>query len=149
MVHCDGSTPSQGTNTHIINLKHNDMEKYNYREAIKDDIRTYISEHDVKCLTNERDAVRDTLYDDMFVSDQVTGNASGSYTFSTWQAEEYLCHNMDLLQDACNEFCCEPKLDSAEWCDVTIRCYLLSECLEEVLDEIEEEDEEEEDAYIE
>lgn len=45
---------------------------------------------------------------------------------------------MDLLQDACNEFGCEPQFDNAEWCDVTIRCYLLGECITSVLDELEE-----------
>ena len=43
----------------------------------------------------------------------------------------------------CAEFCCEPNLNSAEWCDVTIRCYLLGECLSTVLDECVEEFEQE------
>lgn len=120
------------------------MEKYDYRECMREDVMYYIKEHEVKVTTENRDEIQDTLYDDMFISDSVTGNASGSYTFNTWQAEENLCHNMDLLKDACDEFGCEPKYDSAEWCDVTIRCYLLGEVLSEVLDEIEEEVEEEE-----
>ena len=120
------------------------MEKYDYRECVREDVMNYIKEHEIKVTTENRDEIQETLYDDMFISDSVTGNASGSYTFSTWQAEENLCHNMDLLKDACDEFGCEPKFDSAEWCDVTIRCYLLGEVLSEVLDEIEEEVEEEE-----
>lgn len=120
------------------------MEKYDYRECMREDVMDYIKEHEVKVTTDNRDEMQETLYDDMFISDSVTGNASGSYTFSSWQAEENICHNMDLLKDACDEFGCEPKFDSAEWCDVTIRCYLLGEVLSEVLDEIEEEVEEEE-----
>lgn len=120
------------------------MERYDYRECMREDVMNYIKEHEVKITTDNRDEMQEALYDDMFVSDSVTGNASGSYTFNTWQAEENICHNMDLLKDACDEFGCEPKFDSAEWCDVTIRCYLLSEVLSEVLDEIEEEVEEEE-----
>lgn len=73
------------------------------------------------------------MYDFMFVDDSVTGNASGSYTFNAWQAEENLCHNMDLLEEACEEFDCKPKLDNAEWCDVTIRCYLLDDAISEVI----------------
>ena len=69
----------------------------------------------------------------MFISDEITGNASGSYTFNRYQAEENICHNMDLLQEACEEFCCEPKIDNAEWCDVTIRCYLLGEVLSKMM----------------
>lgn len=121
------------------------MEKYDYRECVREDVMNYIEEHEIKVTTENRDEMQETLYGDMFISDSVTGNASGSYTFNTWRAEENLCHNMDLLKDACDEFGCEPKYDSAEWCDVTIRCYLLGEVLSEVLDEIEEEVEEEED----
>lgn len=120
------------------------MEKYDYRECMREDVMNYIEEHEVKVTTENRDEMQERLYDDMFISDSVTGNASGSYTFNSWRAEENICHNMDLLKDACDEFGCEPKFDSAEWCDVTIRCYLLSEVLSEVLDEIEEEEEEEE-----
>ena len=120
------------------------MGKYDYRECMREDVVNYIKEHEVKITTDNRDEMQETLYDDMFISDSVTGNASGSYTFSSWQAEENICHNMDLLKDACDEFGCEPKFDSAEWCDVTIRCYLLGEVLSEVLDEIKEDVEEEE-----
>lgn len=119
------------------------MEKYDYRQAVMDDIREYISEHDIRVTSDNRDEIESELRDTLWNDDSVTGNASGSYTFNTWQAEEYLCHNVDLLQDACSEFGCEPRLDSAEWCDVTIRCYLLGECLSSVLDELEVEEEDE------
>jgi hypothetical protein len=120
------------------------MEKYNYHEAVKEDILAYLNENDIVIKESNKDDAYDTLYDELFVHDCVTGNASGSYTFNAWRAEEHLCHNLDLLQDACNEFGCEPKLDSAEWCDVTIRCYILGECLRDVLDEVAVEDEDEE-----
>ena len=120
------------------------MEKYDYKQAVMDDIKQYIEDHDIKVTTSTRDELQDELYDDLFISDSVTGNASGSYTFNAWQAEENLCHNLDLLKEACNEFGSQCDiLESAESCDVTIRCYLLSECLAEVLDELEEDDEEE------
>lgn len=119
------------------------MERYDYRQALMDDIRNYIEENDIKITSENRDDVEEELRDSLMNNDSVTGNASGSYTFNTWQAEENLCHNLELLQDACNEFCCEPRLDSAEWCDVVIRCYLLGECLSSVLDELEVEEEDE------
>jgi len=121
------------------------MEKYNYFEAVKEDVKQYIEDHDVKVTTSNREELEQSLYDDMFISDSVTGNASGSYTFNTWQAEENLCHNLDLLKEACDAFGDEGTniLESAESCDVTIRCYLLSQCLGEVLDELEEDDEDE------
>jgi hypothetical protein len=122
------------------------MEKYDYLESIKEDVREYIREHDIKCTTSNRDELQNQLYDDCFISDSVTGNASGSYTFNTWRAEENLCHNFELLYDALREFGFDISYieKGAECCDVTIRCYLLSQAIGEVLDEIEEDDEEEE-----
>ena len=103
--------------------------KYNYYKAMKEDIKNYLEENELQL--NE-DTYND-IYDEMFVSDYITGNASGSYTFSTYQAEENIYHNLDLLKEACEEFCCEPKFDNAEWCDVTIRCYLLGQVLSEMM----------------
>lgn len=122
------------------------MNQYDYREAVKNDIIDYINDHDVKVTSSNRDEVYEQLYDEMFISDSVTGNASGSYTFNTWKAEENLCHNLDLLGEALSEFGSDPAkiMESPEACDVTIRCYLLSEMLGEVLDELEEDDDEEE-----
>ncbi len=77
----------------------------------------------------------------MWVCDHVTGNASGSYTFSTWQAEEYLAHNWDVLEEACAEFGAdmgEEVKNGAESADVLIRCYLLPAAIDEVLPDFEE-----------
>jgi len=113
------------------------MEKYNYFEAVKEDVKAYIEEHDITVTEDNKDELRESLYDDLFISDSVTGNASGSYTFSTWQAEENLCHNLDLLKEALEEFGDDCNiLDSAESCDVTIRCYLLGQVISSVLDEL-------------
>ena len=78
----------------------------------------------------------------------MTGNGSGSYTFNRATAKEYVEDNMDLCLDACKEFGVDgadafEKLCSGEWeyFDVTIRCYLLGECIAAALDELEEEKE--------
>lgn len=129
------------------------MEKYNYYKAVEEDVRNYIEEH-VDNLHNEytdADDAKEKLNGKMWVSDSVTGNASGSYTFNTWQAEEYLCHNLDLLEEACSEFGSNMDIlkSSAESCDVTIRCYLLSQTVSEVVDELwEEEDEEQQNGAV-
>lgn len=117
------------------------MEKYNYLEAVKADVKEWITEHEISVTEENRDELESSLYDDMMISDSVTGNASGSYTFNAWQAEENLCHNFDLLKEAMEEFGSSlDVLDSAESCDVTIRCYLLSQAISDVLDELTEED---------
>lgn len=111
------------------------MERYDYLSAVIADVRDYIKENELEEKIRQGLCTFDDLYDDCFISDMVTGNASGSYTFNAWRAEEYICHNLDLLKEACDEFCCEPKYDNAEWCDVAIRCYLLLDAIHHVLDE--------------
>lgn len=129
------------------------MTTYNYLEAVTDDVWDYINEEINRTdWTDNRDGLEKKLNDDLWVDDSVTGNASGSYTFNAWEAEENLCHNMELLREACSEFSdnmCELVKRGAEICDVTIRCYLLSPAIADVLDELEndgyfEEDEEDE-----
>lgn len=116
------------------------MKEYNYYEAIKEDIKTYIDYEEIKSSDYAYiDEMRDKLYDDLWTNDNVTGNGSGSYTFNAYVAEEYLCHNWDLLEEACNEFDCdlgEMFKKGAEQCDVTIRCYLLGIVLSEILEEL-------------
>lgn len=116
------------------------MTTYDYLEAVTDDVREYIkNEINRTEWTGDREGLEEHLNDTLFVSDSVTGNASGSYTFNTWQAEENLCHNMDLLAEALEEFGDDLSYlkNGAEACDVTIRCYLLPQAIAEVLDELE------------
>ena len=116
-------------------------EKYNYMEAMKEDIKEYIdNEINLKDFS-DRDELEEKLNEDLWVADSVTGNASGSYYCNSWKAEEAICHNLDLLGEAMSEFGCEADLleKGAEWADVTIRCYLLGQVIGEVLDDMEEE----------
>ena len=126
------------------------MTEYNYLEAMIEDVKEYLrneAEYDQDDLFYNRSYLEEKLHDELWCNDSVTGNASGSYTFSTWKAEEYLCHNYDELADACEEFgqdIGEAVKRGAEFCDVTIRCYLLGRAISEALDEIEAELENEE-----
>lgn len=113
------------------------MEKYNYMEAVTDDVLNYIAENDITVNSDNREEIEDSLNKSLWVNDSVTGNASGSYTFCRWTAEEYLCHNMDLLGEACAEFGVTPEYDNPEACDVSIRCYLLSQAIIAALDKVE------------
>lgn len=117
------------------------MADYNYMEAMAKDIKTYINDNITLSDYSDRDELEEYLNDTLWTEDSVTGNASGSYTFNTYKAEEYICHNLDLLAEAMGEFGCQENVleKGAEWCDVTIRCYLLAQAIVEVLDDMEEE----------
>ena len=129
---------------------------YNYLEAMKEDVKEYLkneAELTLDDLIYNRSDLEEKLHDDLWVNDSVTGNASGSYTFNSYKAMEYVLDNMDLLEDMCKEFGVDNDTIGKkflacewEWMDVSIRCYLLGQVIGEVLDEVEEEltDEEEE-----
>lgn len=108
--------------------------RYDYYENLKEDIKDYIKENK-EYLEGKS---QDELYDEFFIEDAITGNASGSYYCNAWKAEEAICHNMELAEEAYEMFGYEgiPSGTGAEAIDVTIRCYLLGSALSDVLEEI-------------
>lgn len=115
------------------------MEKYNYLEAVTADVKQWLLEnYEEEFITGSEDY--STFYDEMINEDRITGNASGSYTFNRWQAEENLCHNMHLLACAANELGYNeiPRewLENAETADVIIRCYYLEKAIEKAMEEL-------------
>lgn len=115
------------------------MKNYNYYEAVKNDVKKYVNNEINLADYSDREELEEYLNETLWINDSVTGNASGSYTFDAYIAEENLCHNMNLLKEACDEFGSnigELVEQGAESCDVTIRCYLLSQAIAEVLDEM-------------
>lgn len=118
------------------------MEKYDYLEVVTNDAKQAILENLENWNFSDREELKEIANDNLWTDDSVTGNASGSYTCNAWEAEENLCHNMDELEEACNEFgqdMGEAVRQGAEYCDVTIRCYLLSQAISAAIDELEEE----------
>lgn len=119
---------------------------YDYREAMTEDVKEWIKENiNLTEWTEDREGLEQQLNDDLWTADSVTGNGSGSYTFNRVQASLYVLDNMDLLQEAIEEFATDPATvgdkfisEDWEWFDVTIRCYLLGSVTSEVLDEMEE-----------
>lgn len=119
---------------------------YDYREAMTEDVKEWIKENvDLTEWTEDREGLEQQLNDDLWTADSVTGNGSGSYTFNRVQASLYVLDNMDLLQEAIDEFATDPATvgdkfisEDWEWFDVTIRCYLLGSIISDVLNEMEE-----------
>ncbi|WP_251575306.1 hypothetical protein [Limosilactobacillus agrestimuris] len=118
------------------------MKTYSYPTHEKEDIKQFIEARlDAGTfgllIQGDEDTIED-VKDLMFDQDDITGNGSGSYTFSTRKAEENLVGNWDLLEEAMSEFDLHvnPIQKGPEWCDSLIRCYLLDWCFSEALKEI-------------
>ena len=119
---------------------------YNYREAVKEDVKNWMDEHHEPGASKEYEFDFDTVYDACFVADEVTGNGSGSYTFSRQKAKENFFdddNSEDYIQQMVQEGLVTfeevgDRMASGdwEWIDVCIRCYLLAEVVQEVIDEI-------------
>ena len=118
------------------------MENYNYLEQVTSDAKEAILEGMEYWIFYDREELEEVAYDELWADDNVTGNGSSSYFCNAWKAEEALCHNWDLLAEACEEFGQDIGWvfkRGAEFCDVTIRCYLLGQAIAAALDELEEE----------
>ena len=116
------------------------MNDYNYLEEMEKDIRYYINDDITLADFSDREELEEHLNEVLFTDDTVTGNGSGSYTFSSYRAEECICHNLDYLMCACEAFgISKLPLCNPEECDVLIRCYLLNEAIATTLDDMKEE----------
>lgn len=107
------------------------IEPYDYVDAVHrallDDVKSYGDEivdqyhGTVESVEDFADALRDFAWDD----DGVTGNPSGSYWCNAWRAKCCLWDNHGILGDALELFGYEKEPESAETCDVLIRCYVV------------------------
>lgn len=116
------------------------MAQYNYLEAIKNDIIKYaLPNYD---LTQDINDLGEQLNEDLWIDDSITGNASGSYTFNSALAKEYVLDNLPLAMECYKEFdslgMFVEALGRENWeiIDVSIRCYLLGQAIGEALEEV-------------
>ena len=111
------------------------MTNYNYHDSMLQDINVWFEENEQML-----GAGYEPCYNQLWIEDSVTGNASGSYTFDAWKAGEYVESNMGLAIAAFKEFSdlktFAEKVENEEWeyIDVTIRCYLLGQVLTEAFE---------------
>lgn len=106
-----------------------------YKEAVLHDAIEAIENGEYDYLA---DRSFDDVHDEMWVDDAITGNGSGSYTFSTYQAE---LNTAELVYD--NDFLdrlgdlgmgIEVFKQGAEAVDVTARCLALGDVSNEIED---------------
>lgn len=123
------------------------MDRQDYIEQIKSDIKDYISENNVVLFDEDGELdelAKEQLYDSLWIEDSVTGNGSGSYTFNSYKAHENIMDAGDVIREMVDEFGIEAETvaekflnEDWEYWDVSIRCYLLGEALEEAIEEME------------
>lgn len=114
--------------------KEKNMETYDYREAVKNDVIEYIQEENI-CFDeyDSKEHLQEYLYDNLSINFSVS-----SYTCNSWVAEQNLAHNLKLLNEAlsCLRADYQEALKNPEFADVTIRLYLLPEAIATALDEL-------------
>jgi len=118
---------------------------YDYRKEMVEDIKNYIQDDSetFEAYKDDPDKLFDYYYDDLWTEDCITGNGCYGY------ADEEIClkyvgENLPLYFDAAYEFDVFSIKAPLDWVkknpgrhmDCTIRCYLLSECLEKALKEL-------------
>ena len=79
---------------------------YDYREAVKDDVLEYINNEINFEDFDTLEELEEHLNEVLFTEDSVTGNASGSYTFNSYEAEENICHTGNCLDHYGDRYTC-------------------------------------------
>ena len=117
------------------------MEKYDYYEAVKDDVLKAIEEDDELLPREDEDAsdYEERLTDALWAS-EVTGNGSYAYYYSDEEdAIAAVMWNLDLCREAYQEFGVdEDAVDfmlNISSADVTIRCYILPSVIHDIIEE--------------
>lgn len=111
-----------------------------YRTEVREAIEQYLEDNEQFINMADFDTPEDFaewLNDTLWIEDSVTGNASGSYTFNSYEAKEKVFADMETVTEALKEFCCGRSEEVAdaflnerwEFLDVTARCYVLGECI--------------------
>lgn len=113
------------------------MTRQDYLEEVKADLEEYVAYN-----YNKGDTISESeLYDEVFIEDSITGNASGSYYCNSAAAFEALGNNIEELAEEVEQTFGEIPSDKRynwEWLDVSVRCMLLDEAIAELKEEYEE-----------
>ena len=115
---------------------------YNYVKKMTRDIVEYVKDNYSAADLADPD-FRDTLYEELWVEDDITGNGQrGYYCKDIEDVKAMVFENVDTLIEALEEFGNEPDdykraLKDPQFADITIRCYLLGEAINKALEVLE------------
>lgn len=114
-----------------------------YIEETKENVKEYIKEN----WSYLEDKTTEEIQDDLFLADTVTGNGSGSFTFSAYEAQQNISELIfdedfiNALQWSFGQDLGDLIKKGAEAVDVTARCLALYEFdIIEIIEEIREEE---------
>lgn len=114
------------------------MTREEYLNQIKADILENYGDEIMK------GASREEIEEKAWIDDGVTGNASGSYTFSRSEAKENIDGAEDVIRDLVQDYAIDSDTvaekflyEDWEYFDVSIRCYLLDEAIDMAFEDIE------------
>lgn len=117
------------------------MEKYDYYDAVKEDVLNVIEEDDELLPREDEDAsdYEERLTDALWAS-EVTGNGFVAYYYNDEEdAVAAVMGNLDLCSEAFQEL--EIDVDAVTFmsnirsADVTIRCYILPSVIQNIIEE--------------
>ena len=118
------------------------MEKYDYYDAVKEDVLNAIEEDDELLPREGEDAsdYEERLTDALWAS-EVTGNGSYAYYFSDEEdAIAAVMTNLDLCSEVYREFGIDEDavafMSNIRSADVAIRCYILSSVINDIIEEM-------------
>ena len=117
------------------------MEKYDYYDAVKEDVLNAIEEDDELLPRKDEYATdyEERLNDALWAS-EVTGNGPYVYYYSDEEnAIAAVMTNLDLCSEAYQEFGVDEDavafMSNIRSADVTIRCYILSSTIHDIIEE--------------
>lgn len=118
------------------------MERYDYYDAVKEDVLKAIEEDDELLPREDEDSTdyEKRLTDALWASEVTGGNGSYVYYFSDEEdAIAAVMGNLDLCHEAYQEFGIDKDavtfMSNIRSADVTIRCYILPSVIQDVIEE--------------
>lgn len=119
------------------------MEKY--IDLLKADLLEYINEN-YEEIPEDLDEFRETLYDEVWASDDITGNGPDGYPLEVEELKELVKDNISLVIEALTEFDTPAEeigrrfiAEDWKYLDATARCYCLGWGIDEAIEEIKKE----------
>lgn len=113
-----------------------------YLEQVTEKVKEYIYSNmaNIVEICDDIEILSADLADMLLHNDSVTGHGSGSYYFSVEKSKKDVLGDFDTMLDAVSELCVDAETlgekllnDDWEYLDVTTRCYVLCEAIDEAI----------------